>query len=158
MEANATGQRVHVPLTVHDALRRGEGAQALRLLKQANPGLDPAAAEDVAQRLGRGEPAGRLADDAPAASGALPPQTGALPTEVAAKLATGNVRDAARRLCDRQPGLSQAAALETVQQHASPLLRQAREETVVTGDSRQYGWVGWTLALLVAGVALTVLW
>lgn len=156
METSEHRRRLHVPLTVHDALRRGRAAEAVKYLRHANAELDEHAALEVLQRLGRGEPVNRLEDEAP--SGALPPQTDTLPTDVAAKLATGNALDAARCLREKQPGLGEAEALEAVQRHASPLLRQAREETVVPGDSGRYGWVLWTLGLVAAGFALALAW
>ena len=80
-----------------------------------------------------------------------------LPSEVAAKLATGNTEDVARRLRETQPGLSEDEAREAVERHASPLLRkQARTETVVRGDSGRMGWAGWLLVLLAAAGALMV--
>ncbi len=145
--------RLHVPLTVHDALRRGRPRDAERAMREANPGLDAAAARDAVQRLAA-DPAGSLDDDDPyrPRAGAAPIAAGTLPSEVAAKIATGNTLDAAKRLRDAQPGLSEDEAREAVSRHCSPLLREAREETVVAGDGRDYGWVGWVLALVVLGV------
>lgn len=40
--------------------------------------------------------------------------------------------------------------------HCSPLLREARQETVVEGDGRHYGWVGWVAALVIVGGGLAI--
>ncbi|WP_058834008.1 hypothetical protein [Luteimonas abyssi] len=136
--------RLHVPLSVQDALRRGRPGEAARLLREANPGLDPARAKAAVADVARHPPGQLEGMDAPAGD------CDTLPTEVAAKLATGNTRDAARRLRETQPGLSEEEAQKTVERHASPLMRQARTETVVHGDSGQLGWLGWVLLLLVA--------
>ena len=40
--------------------------------------------------------------------------------------------------------------------HCSPLLREAREETVVEGDSRRYGWLAWVAALVIVGGGLAI--
>lgn len=159
MEMSAQPGRLHVPLTVHDALRRGRGTEAVKCLREANPGLSAEAARRAVRRLGQGVPANRLGDAAQPQPGALPDQAAPLPSEVAARLATGNKRDAARCLREKQPGLDEDEALEAVERHASPLLlREAREDTVAVGDSGRFGWVLWTLALLAAGAALALLW
>lgn len=149
--------RLHVPLPVHDALRRGRPVEAIRSLRQANPGLDPQGARDAIERLAR-NPASTLAPDDPYAPrrDAPPPGGDTLPSEVAAKIATGNMIDAATRLQDAQPGLSDEQAREAVRRHASPLLQEARTETVVRGDSGRYGWLAWLLAVVVVGIGLAV--
>ena len=58
----------------------------------------------------------------------MPTASDTLPSAVAAKIATGNTLDAARRLRDAKPGLSDAEAREAVARHCSPLLREARED------------------------------
>lgn len=144
-------RRLHVPLTVHDALRRGRATEAARRLREANPGMDARSARAAVAEVAR-RPHGRIEGvAAPAGEGET------LPIEVVAKLATGNARDAARRLRETLPGLSEEEARETVARHASPLLQRARTETVVRGDSGRFGWLGWLLALLAAaagGLAL----
>ena len=135
--------RLHVPLAVQDALRRGRPVEAARLLRDANPGLDLRQARAALAEVARRPPG--VASD-----GTEPVDSGSLPTEVAARLATGNAEEAARRLRESQPGLSEEEARATVERHASPLLRQARTTTVMHGDSRRLGWVGWLLALLAA--------
>ena len=35
-------------------------------------------------------------------------------------------------------------------------LREAREETVVEGDSRRYGWLAWVAALVIVGSGLAI--
>ena len=86
----------------------------------------------------------------------VPTASDTLPSAVAAKIATGNTLDAARRLRDAKPGLSDAEAREAVARHCSPLLREAREETVVEGDSRRYGWLAWVAALVIVGSGLAI--
>ncbi|MGO3126517.1 MAG: hypothetical protein ACTIJY_00440 [Luteimonas sp.] len=149
--------RLHVPLAVHDALRRGRVIEAIKHLRDANAGLKLADARDAVQRLAD-NPSDALDPDDPfrPADGNAPQATGTLPSEVAAKLATGNTVDAARRLRDVKPGLSEEAAREAVARHSSPLLREARQETVVRGDSGRYGWLGWVLALLIIGGGLAI--
>ncbi|NYZ62435.1 hypothetical protein [Luteimonas deserti] len=149
--------RLHVPLTVHDALRRGKPDEAVRLLRTANPSLDASGARDAVQRLAANPSDPLDDDDAYRPAGAdVPTATDTLPTEVAAKIATGNTVDAARRLRDAKPGLSDAEAREAVARHGSPLLSEARDETVVRGDSGRYGWVGWVLAIVIVGGGLAV--
>ena len=152
MSAVTHAGRLHVPLAVHDALRRACPDEAAGLMRQANPGLGRADAIDAIQRLAA-NPSDRLDDNDPyqATAGAAPAESGVLPSEVAAKIATGNIVDAARRLRDAKPGLSEDAARDAVARHCSPLLREAREETVVPGDSGRYGWLGWVLLLVAAG-------
>ena len=152
MSASPPPSRLHVPLPVHDALRRGRPIEAVKALRDANPGLDLRTARDAVERLAR-NPASTLVDDDPyrPADSAAPVGAETLPSEVAAKIATGNTIDAAKRLRDAKPGLSEAEAHEAVKRHASPLLQEARTETVVRGDSGNYGWLGWVLALVVAG-------
>ncbi|WP_101925139.1 MULTISPECIES: hypothetical protein [Luteimonas] len=146
-------QRLHVPLPVHDALRRGQPVEAMQALRDANPGLDARAARDALGHLARHSAATFGDDDRYARSDAAAPVGDAtLPSAVAAKIATGNTVDAARRLRETRPGLSEAEAEDAVRRHASPLLQQARTETVVHGDSGRYGWVGWVAALLVVAV------
>ncbi len=155
--ASQPNSRLHVPLPVHDALRRGRPIEAIKALRDANPGLDLRAARDAVERLAR-NPASTLVENDPygptATSAPLDADT--LPSEVAAKIATGNTRDAARRLRDVKPGLTEEEAHEAVKRRASSLLQEARTETIVRGDSGRYGWVLWVLALLIAagGVAM----
>ncbi|PBJ82578.1 hypothetical protein CMZ84_10515 [Lysobacteraceae bacterium NML93-0399] len=157
MPAVTHASRLHVPLPVHDALRRGRMSEAVTHLREANAGLSSAEARDAVQRLAA-NPSGALDADDPfrPSGGAAPQDSGTLPSEVAAKLATGNTLDAARRLRDVKPGLSEAEAREEVAKHSSPLLREARQETVVQGDSGRYGWLGWVLALVVIGGGLAI--
>ncbi|PJJ97343.1 hypothetical protein CO641_10130 [Lysobacteraceae bacterium NML91-0213] len=139
-----------MPLAVQDALRRGRPTEAAQRLREANPGLDMRQARTAIAEVARRPPG--VMD-----SGSDPVGHDTLPSEVAAKLATGNTEDAARRLRDTQPGLSEEEAREAVERHASPLLRQqARTETVVHGDSGRMGWAGWLLGLLVVAGALMV--
>jgi hypothetical protein len=157
MSVVSRSTRLHVPLAVHDALRRGRVIEAIKHLRDANAGLKLADARDAVQRLAE-NPSDALDPDDPfrPADGNAPQSTGTLPSEVAAKLATGNTVDAARRLRDVKPGLSEEAAREAVARHSSPLLREARQETVVRGDSGRYGWLGWVLALVIIGGGLAV--
>lgn len=157
MNVVSRSSRLHAPLAVHDALRRGRVSEAIRHLRDANPGLGAADARAAVQRLAE-NPSDALDPDDPfqPAGGAAPEATGTLPSEVAAKIATGNTVDAARRLRDVKPGMSEDAAREAVARHCSPLLSEAREETVVRGDSGSYGWLGWVLAVVVIGGGLAV--
>ena len=150
--------RLHVPLPVHDALRRGRPAEAVKALREANPGLDARSARAAVERIAR-DPATTLADDDPyrPAPGAAPGGSDTLPSAVAARIATGNVVDAARSLRDARPDLSAAEAEAAVTRHASPLLQQARTETVVQGDSRRFGWAVWVLLLVALGAGLALL-
>ncbi|MCD9028863.1 hypothetical protein LDO26_11660 [Luteimonas sp. BDR2-5] len=150
--------RLHVPLPVHDAMRRGRPVEAVRLLRAANPGLGLDDARTAIERLAR-YPSSTLEDDDPyrPTDGAAPADCGTVPTEVAAKIATGNTGDAARRLREAQPGLSESEARDTVERLASPLLQEARTETVVRGDSGRHGWLGWVLLLVALGVGLALL-
>lgn len=152
MTAVSRSSRLHVPLQVHDALRRGRVAEAVKHLRAANAGLSLEDARGAVQRLAH-DPSDALDADDPfrPTGGAAPQATGTLPSEVAAKIATGNTIDAAKRLRDVKPGLSEAQAHEEVAKHCSPLLREARQETVVRGDSGRYGWVWWILALVIVG-------
>lgn len=146
----SSASRLHVPLAVQDALRRGRPTEAAQRLREANPGLDLRQARTALAEVARRPPG--VMD-----SGSDPVGQDTLPSEVAAKLATGNTEDAARRLRETQPGLSEDEAREAVERHASPLLRkQARTETVVRGDSGRMGWAGWLLVLLAAAGALMV--
>lgn len=149
--------RLQVPLAVPDALRRGRPREAERVLREANPGLDAADARQAIVRLAA-NPSDPLDDNDPyrPGAGASALTTDTLPSEVAASIATGNTVDAARRLQDVRPDLSEADARDAVARHCSPLLRQAREHTVVRGDSGRYGWLGWALAVVVIGGGLAV--
>lgn len=157
MSAVTHAGRVHAPLAVHDALRRGQPDEAVSLLRTANPGLDRDAARHAVQRLAA-NPSDPLDHDDPfrPAGRDVPTASDTLPSAVAAKIATGNTVDAARRLRDTQPGLSESQAREAVARHCSPLLREARQETVVEGDGRHYGWVGWVAALVIVGGGLAI--
>lgn len=157
MSAVSRSSRLHVPLAVHDALRRGRVNEAIKHLRGANAGLAAADARVAVQRLAE-NPSAALDPDDPfrPAGGAAPEATGTLPSEVAAKIATGNTRDAAKRLRDVKPGLSEEAARDAVAKHGSPLLSEARQETVVRGDSGSYGWLGWVLAIVVIGGGLAI--
>ncbi|TDK33855.1 hypothetical protein [Luteimonas terrae] len=157
MSAVSRATRLHVPLEVHDALRRGSVIEAIKHLRDANTGLLLSDARDAAQRLAE-NPSDALDADDPfqPRGGAAPQASGTLPSEVAAKVATGNTRDAAKRLRDIKPGLSEEDAQREVAKHCSPLLREARQETVVQGDSGRYGWLGWVLALVVIGGGLAI--
>ncbi|MCD9033760.1 hypothetical protein LDO32_18775 [Luteimonas sp. Y-2-2-4F] len=146
---SAGSGRLHVPLAVQDALRRGRPVEAARLLRKANPGVGPKEARAALADISRA-PAGRIEGVAP------PAGVGELPTEVAAKLAIGHTREAAQRLRDSQPGLSEDEAREIVERRASPLLQQARAGTIVRGDSGRFGWVGWLLVLVAAGTGLSL--
>lgn len=146
---SAGSGRLHVPLAVQDALRRGRPAEAARLLREANPGIGPKEARAALADISRA-PAGRIEGVAP------PAGAGQLPTEVAAKLAIGHTREAAQRLRDSQPGLSEEEARQIVEQRASPLLQHARTGTIVRGDSGRFGWAGWLLVLVAAGVGLSL--
>ncbi|MBB3344243.1 hypothetical protein [Luteimonas sp. RC10] len=141
---------LHVPPPVHDLMRRGRTIEAIKALRDANPGLSLRAAKDTVEALdGRDDPYRP-------SSQARPVGEATLPTEVAARIATGNTEDAARRLRELDPALDDEAARQTVSRHASPLLREARQETVVVGDSGRYGWLLWVALLLVLGVGLAL--
>lgn len=157
MSAVTHAGRVHAPLAVHDALRRGQPDEAVSLLRGANPGLGRDDARRAVQRLAA-NPSDPLDLDDPfhPAGSDVPTASDTLPSAVAAKIATGNTLDAARRLRDAKPGLSDAEAREAVARHCSPLLREAREETVVEGDSRRYGWLAWVAALVIVGGGLAI--
>ncbi len=157
MSVISRSTRLHVPLAVHDALRRGSAIEAIKQLRDANPDLKLADARDAVQRLADNPSDALDPDDRfRPAGGAAPPSSGTLPSEVAAKLATGNILDAAKRLRDVKPGLSEEAARDAIAKHGSSLMREARQETVVRGDSGQFGWLGWVLALVVVGGGLAI--
>ncbi|PBS13150.1 hypothetical protein CMZ82_05900 [Lysobacteraceae bacterium NML93-0792] len=157
MSAVTHAGRVYAPLAVHDALRRGKPDEAVSLLRDANPGLGRDEARQAVQRLAA-NPSDPLDHDDPfrLTGSDVPTASDTLPSAVAAKIATGNTLDAARRLRDAKPGLSDAEAREAVARHCSPLLRKAREETVVEGDSRRYGWLAWVAALVIVGSGLAI--
>ncbi|MEN5116452.1 hypothetical protein ABE488_03815 [Luteimonas sp. TWI662] len=141
---------LHVPSPVHDLLRRGRKVEAIKILRDANPGLSLRAAKDSVDALDGRD------DRYRPSSQASPVGEATLPTEVAARIATGNTEDAARRLREFDPALDDEAARQTVSRHASPLLREARQETVVAGDSGRYGWLLWVALLLALSVGLAL--
>ena len=58
-------------------------------------------------------------------------------------------------------GLLDVVALATVDRIEdrpadAAALREAREETVVEGDSRRYGWLAWVAALVIVGSGLAI--
>jgi len=147
----------HLTCLIRDALRRRSVMEAIKHLRDANPGMGLADARDAVQRLANDPSAWLDPDDlSRPAGGAAPPSSGTLPSEVAAKIATGNTVDAAKRLRDAKPGLSEEAARDAIAKHGSSLMREARQETVVRGDSGQFGWLGWLLALVIVGGGLAI--
>ena len=120
MSAVTHAGRVHAPLAVHDALRRGKPDEAVSLLRDANPGLGRDEAREAVQRLAA-NPSDPLDHDDPfrPTGSDVPTASDTLPSAVAAKIATGNTLDAARRLRDAKPGLSDAEAREAVARQKS---------------------------------------
>ena len=102
-----------LPAMDDDDLRRGQPDEAVSLLRGANPGLGRDDARLAVQRLAA-NPSDPLDPDDPfhPAGSDVPTASDTLPSAVAAKIATGNTLDAARRLRDAKPGLSDAEARE----------------------------------------------
>ncbi|KLJ00981.1 hypothetical protein [Luteimonas sp. FCS-9] len=145
---------LHVPPGVHDQLRRGRKVEAIKTLVDANPGVGLRQAKTAVEALASAG-GGEISSDRPS-TGARPVGEATLPSEVAARIATGNTEDAARRLRELDPALDEDAARRTVSRHASPLLREARQETVAPGDSGRYGWLVWVVLLVALAVGLAI--